>query len=142
MSVLLFVYGTLKCGFSRNYALNGQLYLGTARTTPEYGMYTTGGYPALLNQKLAETNQVKAEDSIYGELWEVDDECIMKIDKIEGTDVNLFERLPIDITEINLTRLPLSKSAWNLVQNKKAHAYLFKQPVHGASCCGEYWSRK
>ena len=142
MSVLLFVYGTLKIGFTRNYALHGQTYLGTAKTKPEYSMHATGGYPALINKKLAEQNNIKADKSVYGEIWEVDDDCLVRLDKIEGVEVTLFERSTINIEEFTLSRLPIDKTVWNDVQENRAHAYLYKQPINGAACCGSFWHRK
>lgn len=142
MSTILFVYGTLKRGFSRNSALQNQIYLGTAKTTPEYSMFNLGGYPGLLNTKLAEQNQVESKDIIYGEIYEVSDECLVTLDKIECTNVNLFERLFVDLQDLNFYRLPLSKAAWDCVEQKKAQAYLYKQPVQNSWRCGSYWHNR
>ena len=142
MSVLLFVYGTLKTNFSRNHYLAKQIYIGTAKTTPEYSMYTLGGFPCLLNKKLAEKNNVPAQVSVYGELWQVDEECLVVLDKVEGVDSDLFERLPVHLEEINLCRLPTNQDVWKAIESKNASAYLFKQTVSGAANCGSFWSRK
>ena len=85
---------------------------------------------------------VEANNSIYGEIYEVSDECLINLDKVEGTDVDLFERLSIDILEFTLMRLPLSITAWQSLQNNTAQAYLFKRSVQGASNCGEYWHNR
>ena len=141
MSILLFFYGTLKNNFSRSLANFNQHYLGTAKTTPEYAMFALGGYPALLNKKLAVQNDVVADRSIFGEIWEIDDECVVKCDKIEGVDFDLFERSRIDIEEFTLLNLPLHKSVWQDVELKKSWAYLYKKPIRGAANCGSYWPR-
>jgi gamma-glutamylcyclotransferase (GGCT)/AIG2-like uncharacterized protein YtfP len=142
MSILLFVYGTLKQGFSRHQALSGQRYLGTATTKSEYAMYTLGGYPCLLNKSLCEKRGVEANTFVYGELYEVDQECLSELDRIEGVEYDLFERLPVNIESFNFTRLPLAKSVWNGVDNKQAYAYFFKQEIKGAANCGSYWHKR
>jgi gamma-glutamylcyclotransferase (GGCT)/AIG2-like uncharacterized protein YtfP len=142
MNILLFVYGTLKMGFSRNYALNGQIYLGTAKTKPEYSMYALNGYPALVDQRMAEKNKLQVSTSVFGEIWEVDEETITKIDKIEGTDIDLFERKAINIDEFTLSRLPLDKSVWRSIEDKIALSYIYKQNIYGAAICGSFWHKR
>ena len=80
----LFVYGTLKRGQGRSALLAGQTFLGEARTEPHYRLYSNGAFPCL----------VEAEDgvSIQGELWKVDDACLVRLDAVEGVDGGLFER--------------------------------------------------
>mgnify|MGYP003336220795 FL=1 len=142
MSVLLFVYGTLKQGFSRHHAVSGQRYLGTAKTKSEYCMYTLGGYPCLLNKRLAEKRGVEANTFVYGEVYEVTQECLTDLDKIEGVEFDLFERLPVEIDSFTFVRLPLSKTVWQSVENKQACAYLFKQEINGAANCGSYCHKR
>lgn len=141
MSILLFVYGTLKNNFSRSLANFKQHYLGTAKTKPEYAMFTLGGYPALLNKKLADQNNTFADRSIYGEVWEIDDECVVKCDKIEGVEYDLFERSRIEIEQFTLLHLPLEKSVWQDIESNKSWAYLYKRPIKGAANCGSFWPR-
>lgn len=81
----LFVYGSLKRGFSNHDFLRGQRFLGEARTIPAYRMYDYGGYPGV----------VPAESGGYpleGELWRIDEACLANIDQLEGIDEGLYAR--------------------------------------------------
>jgi gamma-glutamylcyclotransferase (GGCT)/AIG2-like uncharacterized protein YtfP len=142
MSILLFVYGTLKQGFSRHHALGAERYLGTAITKSEYAMYTLGGYPCLLNKSLSEKRGVEANTHVYGEIYEVSQECLSNLDRIEGVEYDLFERLPVNIETFTFTRLPLLKSVWQDIENKQAQAYFYKQEIKGAANCGSYWHKR
>ena len=142
MATLIFVYGTLKDGFSRSNALASQRYIGTAISTEGYGMYAHGGYPALVDKTLAEASNVVAAKQIYGELYEVDDICLQKLDKIECVDVDLFERKIIHLDLINMTRLPFFQNSFDLLNNKQAQAYFFKRSVSGCANCGSFWPRR
>jgi len=140
--MLLFVYGTLKNGFSRQGALSGQRYLGTAQTKQNYGMFTHGGYPAMVDEKLAEQSNVQATKSLYGELYEVDEICLQNLDKIEGVDFDLFERKIVELEYLHLMRLPIFQNTFNLLEKKQAQAYFFKRSVTGCADCGSFWSRR
>lgn len=139
---LLFVYGTLKRGFPRNHALKNARYLGIARTTPSYGMYAYGGFPALVDQVLAEASSVKAENVIYGELYEVDDADLTVIDIIEGTDRGLFERREVKLSDTTLTSLPANDQVWVNLINKTAKTYFFKRNLNGAADNGMLWTQR
>ena len=142
MATLLFVYGTSKDGFSRANALREQRYIGTAKTTNEYGIYTHGGFPALVDKELATASNVEAKNGIYGELYEVDDNCLVDLDKIEGVQFDLFERKNVNFEQIHLLRLPFHQSTFDLLDNKQAQAYFFKRSVTGCADCGSFWSRR
>jgi gamma-glutamylcyclotransferase (GGCT)/AIG2-like uncharacterized protein YtfP len=139
---LVFVYGTLKRGFSRSHALREQRYIGIARTQPQYAMYGYGGYPALVDQTLAEASGVHAVNRIFGELYEVDDTCMIELDKIEGTDKGLFERRDISLGEVTMTSLPTDDAVWGGLSRKVAQAYFFKKKLNGAGDCGPLWVQK
>jgi gamma-glutamylcyclotransferase (GGCT)/AIG2-like uncharacterized protein YtfP len=139
---LVFVYGTLKRGFVRHHALREQRYIGIARTEPKYGMFGYGGYPALVDETLAEASGITAKTRIFGELYEVDDACMQELDKIEGTDRGLFERRDIDLGEITMTTLPSDDAVWGGLTRKVAQAYFFKKKLAGAGDCGPLWVQK
>lgn len=139
---LVFVYGTLKRGFSRSSALREQRYIGIARTEPKYGMFGYGGFPALVDETLAEASNVTAKNRIFGELYEVDDACMQELDKIEGTDRGLFERRDIALGEITMTTLPSDEAVWGGLTRKVAQAYFFKKKLAGAGDCGPLWVQK
>lgn len=138
---LIFVYGSLKRGFSRNSALRACRYLGVARTVPLYGMYAYGGYPALVDKTLAELSQIQADTSVFGELYEVDDLTLVELDKIECVDQNLFQRMDVSLDVVTLMTLPVSKSAWKRLSEKVAQAYFFKRDLSGAADCGSLWTQ-
>jgi gamma-glutamylcyclotransferase (GGCT)/AIG2-like uncharacterized protein YtfP len=69
------VYGTLKKGFGNHRLLENAEYLGPAKTTPEYTMLSTGGFPAVIKQ---------GETAITGELYAVTDEEFARLDSLEG----------------------------------------------------------
>jgi gamma-glutamylcyclotransferase (GGCT)/AIG2-like uncharacterized protein YtfP len=85
----VFVYGTLKTGFCRNHALDGQSFLGNCKTKPKYKLFTGGSYPCMVKSE----GQGK---EIHGELWDVDEDCLRRLDRIEGHPT-LFKREQVDI---------------------------------------------
>jgi gamma-glutamylaminecyclotransferase len=113
----LFVYGTLKRGGCREFAMAGQRFLVTARTYPAYRLYHCGDYPALVR----DANGV----SIEGELWEVDGSCLSKLDDIEGVAMRLYERAPISL-------LPPH-------DGEPVESYFYLRSVTGLRDCGPRW---
>jgi gamma-glutamylaminecyclotransferase len=75
MNSLVFVYGTLKKGFSNHRLLAGSEYLGTAQTVEKYAMYSTGT-PIVLKEE--------AVSPIHGELYRVNEETLVALDSLEG----------------------------------------------------------
>ncbi|MGA9289123.1 MAG: gamma-glutamylcyclotransferase family protein [Anaerobacillus sp.] len=84
----VFCYGTLRLGES-----NHNLMKGAKRKEDQFWtigkLYDTGdGYPALIQSE---------ESKVYGEVYEVDDELLEKIDVLEGfqegRDYNLYDRV-------------------------------------------------
>lgn len=140
--MLLFTYGSLKFGFARNDVLSNQRYLGTANTAPKYGMYQYSSYPALVDKYLAELSGVIAESSVYGELYEVNSDCMHAVDLIEGCDQGFFERKLVELDEITLVRLPKFNLTWGQIEGKNAECYFFKRKLTGAANCGSFWGQK
>jgi len=116
----LFVYGTLKRGYSRSGSLATQQFVGAARTLPMYRIYDCGGYPGLV------------EDSkgvaVEGELWEVNAECLALLDEIEGVDLKLYERKQIHLAE------PYA--------NDDIESYFYCRDVSGLKDCGTCWRER
>ena len=139
---LMFIYGSLKRGFNRHNILRDQRYIGVARTTANYAMFGYGGFPALVDQDLAEVSGVTATNNIFGELYEVDDACMMELDKIEGVDRGLFDRKEISLDSITMVGLPMSEDVWRRVASKRAVAYFFKLKLNGAGDVGVLWTQK
>jgi gamma-glutamylaminecyclotransferase len=90
MSTLLFVYGTLKRGFSNHGHIAGQKFIGLARTTPGYRLYDLGGYPGLVAKS-------DDHDGVVGEVWSVDEEALQRLDRFEGVHEGLYRRKPLPL---------------------------------------------
>jgi gamma-glutamylaminecyclotransferase len=74
-SVSLFVYGSLRRGRENHDELEGARYVGPARTEPRYRLVQQKGYRAL----------VEGDRTIEGELYDVDEEVMDRLDAFEGT---------------------------------------------------------
>ncbi len=91
--VVLFIYGTLKRGHCRAPMLARQRFLKTVLSKPIYRLLNCGTYPGLVavgaGQGIA----------IEGELWEVDQSCLALLDDVEGVDVGIYDRAPIEVRD-------------------------------------------
>lgn len=101
-SAELFVYGSLKRGFSNHSVMAGAVFLGETRTAPGFELVSLGLYPALI---------VSGTDRVTGELYRVSLEHLARLDEFEGSE---YERSPIE-----------------LESGRLAHAYLLR-PGHPA----------
>jgi gamma-glutamylcyclotransferase (GGCT)/AIG2-like uncharacterized protein YtfP len=113
----VFVYGTLKRGGSNHPFLAGQRFLGRGRTPPGFTLYALGGYPGM----------VRADDDragVEGEVWEVDDACLARLDELEGLAEGLYERVGLDLVPSEAGR---------------AQAYLYLRSVDGRRRLGSRW---
>lgn len=115
----LFIYGTLKRGDVRAPLLAGQSFLGEATTAPRYRLFNTGDYPALVEAKPLGLAGV----SILGELWQVDDNCLARLDIEEGVDEGLYERRVIELDG----------------GDAGVQSYFYLHPVTGMPDCGDHW---
>lgn len=143
---LLFVYGTLKRGYGRNQFLSQQRYLGTACTKPKYAIYQYAGYPAMIEMSITPAISSNSTWSsvngfnIYGEIYEATYECLEQLDSIENTKEQLFKRSEINLDQIVLAYLPISKKCWESIEAKKSIGYIFCKDLSGAKCCGNFWT--
>lgn len=90
MKTLVFVYGTLKRGGDNHGWIQQQQFVAEAHTQPLYRMYDLGGYPGMVrvpNQGL----------SIEGEVWEVDEAGLAKLDILEDIEGGEYERVPVPL---------------------------------------------
>ena len=89
----IFVYGTLKRGKVRHQHMKGATFLREARTAAKYALYQSPGvnYPCLVED---DTQGV----SIEGELWEVPDDCLARLDVVEGVP-DWFQRRVISLED-------------------------------------------
>lgn len=72
--VRLFVYGSLRRGREHHIELEGARSVGSARTEPRYRLVQREGYRAL----------VEGDRAIDGELYEVTEEVMARLDSFEG----------------------------------------------------------
>lgn len=114
----VFVYGTLKRGGSNHLFLTGQRYLGEARTVPGFTLYSLGDYPGMVRAP-------GDPDGVTGELWSVDDTCLAELDRLEGLDEGLYERIDV------LLAPPAPAGS--------AQTYLYLRPHHGLAPLGDTW---
>ncbi len=70
----VFVYGTLKKGWGNHRLLEGSTFLGVYETPKEFSLYD-GGFPYAFHG---------GGENIRGELYEVDDDTLKNLDRLEG----------------------------------------------------------
>jgi len=73
---LVFVYGTLRQAQSNHKLLGDAYCYGTGGTRDTYAMYIAGSYPYVTS--------TESRYPIVGELYAVDDETLVNLDKMEG----------------------------------------------------------
>jgi len=138
MSHLIFVYGTLKGGHSREGALSDQRYIGVARTTDNYALFDLSGFPGLIHAK----PEIASGRKIYGELYEVSDDCIDRLDQIEGVAHEMYSRELINLEEVNLFQKPVHNNTFQVLHRKTAEAYIYLRDISKCKECGIFWSSR
>lgn len=113
MTTRIFVYGTLKRGRENHHWLAGQRFIAEARTKPVYRLFDMGGYPGMIR----DDNGVAVE----GELWEVDEGGLARLDVLEDIDGGEYERVLIELEE------------------GRVEGYLYLRDVSGRSDAGASW---
>lgn len=109
----LFIYGTLKRGGRLNGHLQGQKFLGETKTVGKYQLLKIGWYPGLV--------QSENGNQIEGELWEVTDDCLQRLDVVEGAP-DLFRRDNVEIEN-----------------QENIQSYFYNGDVSGFSDAGNSW---
>ena len=117
----LFVYGTLKRGGSNHAFLAGQRFLGTARTVPGFTLFSLGAYPGLVASH-------GDRAGVTGELWSVDDTCLVRLDELEGTAEGLYRRASIKLA----APTPVAPDA-------AVETYFYLRPLIGCPSLGSAW---
>ncbi len=87
----VFVYGTLKRGRENHPWLEGQRFIAEARTQPLYRLYDMGGYPGMIRAD----NGV----AVQGEIWEVDEAGLARLDVLEDIEDGEYERVMIELED-------------------------------------------
>jgi gamma-glutamylcyclotransferase (GGCT)/AIG2-like uncharacterized protein YtfP len=114
---LVFVYGTLKRGCGNHRYLEGQAFVGTARTAPGFALFDVGGYPGMV--------RAPGGASVSGEVWSVDEDCLARLDELEGTDEGLYRRETVPLEG------PPGES--------EAQAYVYLKSTEGLVALGDSW---
>lgn len=104
----VFVYGSLMKGFGNHVLLKESTFVSSA-TLSGMLMYSLGGFPAILPRG-------KRTDIVYGEVYEVDDETLAALDRLEGHP-RFYERQEHEVFVENY-------NAW-----MPCYVYIFQQPV-------------
>jgi gamma-glutamylcyclotransferase (GGCT)/AIG2-like uncharacterized protein YtfP len=118
---LVFVYGSLKRGFSNHHFLAGQNFVTVARTGPGFRLYALTGYPGMVPDP-------SAKEGIEGEVWEVDDAALTQLDELEGLAEGLYRRETITLAP------PFAATP--------VQTYLYAQDVSGRRDAGTVWEEK
>lgn len=84
------VYGSLRKGFYNHHIIEGSIFLGEDWIF-EINLYDLGPYPGALMEQ---------SDGVLVEVYEVSDQCLLRLDELEGfleNDQNsLYRRIPIE----------------------------------------------
>ncbi len=115
---IIFVYGTLKRGDCRHHAMAHHQFLSEAITQPLYRLFNLGSYPGLV--EVSENG-----NEVQGELYAIDPDRLGEIDEIEGVDVGLYQRVPVQL-----------QSPWRIIG---AETYLYLGDISNAEDLGTQW---
>ena len=102
MEQLVFVYGTLKKGFSNHRLLASSELLGRARTVEAYAMYSTG-VPIVIKDE--------SVSPITGELYRVGEATLVYLDSLEGHP-DWYRREEVDVLLEAEDEEPRMEKAW------------------------------
>jgi gamma-glutamylaminecyclotransferase len=116
---LVFVYGTLKRGCSNHGFLAGQSFVGEAQTAAGFTLYELAGYPGMVAR---EDHPV----GVTGEVWSIDDDCLGRLDELEGTSEGLYRREAVPLLA------PFGE--------RTVEAYIYLQAVDGRRDLGDTWT--
>lgn len=114
----IFVYGSLKRGGSNHALLQGQSFLGTARTAAGFRLFDLGDYPGMVAWPGDTTG-------VEGEVWAVDAAGLARLDQLEGTAEGLYRRAPVAL---------LAPFAGQTVET-----YFYLHPIDGRRDAGSVW---
>ena len=100
---LVFVYGTLKCGHYNHSVLGDSQFMGEYKTAERWGLVNLGAFPGLVAGPL----------SVKGEVYDVDEATLKRIDRLEGVGYGLYMRHKIPI--YNLSGELQDESVWTYI---------------------------
>lgn len=103
----VFVYGSLMKGYWNNKLLENSIYTGMAKLV-DYEMYHVSGFPGIIR---------KCGDYIIGEVYEIDEETLKRLDELED-EGRMYIRQPEAIILENQEEIKAFVYVWN---NKVDH---------------------
>lgn len=126
----VFVYGTLKRGYRNNILLSHSRFVQAATTKPFYKLFDCGSYPCMVEAKRPAKEGVFTEDSatgqcIVGEVWEVDDATMKRLDQLEGVPW-LYQRGDVKLLDFAEPTI----------------AYFYQEDYSDFPDCGTSWPRQ
>jgi len=92
----VFVFGTLKRGFPLHHGLAGARLLGEYCTVKRFPMLIAGPWYAPMS-----FNEPGVGHRVLGELYEVDEACLSRLDEMESVDQPGNFRVSIEVTPIH-----------------------------------------
>lgn len=107
----VFVYGSLKRGFSNNHYLKDSNFIGRYQTETPYLMLSLGGFPGVVKNT---SNYFDYKGYILGEFYKINRETLASLDRLEGNG-HFYNREIINIVNID-----------NNVEIEKAWIYFLK----------------
>lgn len=113
----VFIYGTLKRGGINHFYMHGQRFVSEASTVAGFRLFDLGGYPGMVRDD--------AGISIEGELWDVDDKALEKLDELEDVEGGEYALEPVDL-------LPPH-------EGESVRSYLYKRSTAGRPLAGKSW---
>jgi gamma-glutamylaminecyclotransferase len=113
--ILIFVYGTLKRGGTNHHYLDGQKFLGVARTPPGFRLFNLGEYPGMIAY-------ADDRDGVSGEIWSVDADCLARLDVLEGVAEGNYRRETVPLLP------PFAE--------RKVECYIYARSVEGMEDIG------
>jgi len=117
MATRIFVYGTLKRGCRNHRFLASQSFVAAAKTQPVYRLVSLGGYPGMVSARMGY--------SVEGEVWDVDADCLRRLDVLEDVEGGLYAFEPVQLLP------PFSDG--------ELRTYIYKQAVDGQRDVGPVW---
>lgn len=118
MKTLIFVYGTLKRGGDNHGWIEQQQFVAEARTLPHYRLYDLGGYPGMVRVP-------QLGLSIEGEVWEVDEAGLAKLDVLEDTEGGEYERVLVPLQDA--------------FADQHVEGYLYRRSIEDRRDVGSCW---
>jgi gamma-glutamylcyclotransferase (GGCT)/AIG2-like uncharacterized protein YtfP len=88
----VFVYGTLKRGFCNHHLLKNSVFAGSASTASAYRLLD-GEFP-VIRDRGPDRLQVS------GELYDVDDATLARLDELEGVSEGMYDRATIEVATV------------------------------------------